>query len=174
MCQKSGWSKNNLATRYGYHNNIVMKKVMAVASIGGHWVQLLRIARPLEENYEITYVSTHEKCATMVEGQRFFQTSDFSRTDAWKLIPSFFKAFRLVWREKPSAIVTTGAAPGLVFLLVGKLLGRRTIWIDSIANAEHLSASGRIASRFASRTYTQWEDLATGKIQYAGNVFGDD
>jgi UDP-N-acetylglucosamine:LPS N-acetylglucosamine transferase len=150
-----------------------MKKVMAVASIGGHWIQLLRIARPMEEHYEMVYVSTHPKCATMVEGQRFHQTADFSRSDAWKLIPSFFKAVKTVWREKPDAIITTGAAPGLVFLMVGKLLGIKTIWIDSIANAEHLSASGRMASRFASRTYTQWKDLATEKIQFAGNVFGN-
>ena len=149
------------------------KKVMAVASIGGHWVQLLRIARPMEEKYEMVYVSNHPKCATMVEGQRFYETEDFSRSDAWKLGPSFFKAVKLVWREKPDAIITTGAAPGLVFLLVGKLLGEKTIWIDSIANAAHLSASGRIASKFASRTYAQWQDLATGKIQYAGNVLGN-
>lgn len=149
------------------------KKVMAVASIGGHWVQLLRIARPMEEKYEMVYVSNHPKCATMVEGQRFYETEDFSRSDAWKLVPSFFKAVKLVWREKPDAIITTGAAPGLVFLLVGKLLGEKTIWIDSIANAAHLSASGRIASKFASRTYAQWQDLATGKIQYAGNVLGN-
>ena len=149
------------------------KKVRAVASIGGHWVQLLRIARPMEEKYEMVYVSNHPKCATMVEGQRFYETEDFSRSDAWKLVPSFFKAVKLVWREKPDAIITTGAAPGLVFLLVGKLLGEKTIWIDSIANAAHLSASGRIASKFASRTYAQWQDLATGKIQYAGNVLGN-
>ena len=36
-----------------------MKKILAVASIGGHWVQLLRIARPLEERYEVVYMSTH-------------------------------------------------------------------------------------------------------------------
>lgn len=146
---------------------------MAVASIGGHWVQLLRIARPMEEHYDMLYVSTHPKCATMVEGQKFYQTTDFSRSDAWRLIPSFFKAVKTVWREKPDAIITTGAAPGLVFLMAGKLIGVKTIWIDSIANAEHLSASGRMASRFASRTYTQWKDLATEKIQYAGNVFGN-
>ena len=146
---------------------------MAVASIGGHWIQLLRIARPMEEHYEIVYVSTHPKCATMVEGQKFFQTTDFSRSDAWKLIPSFFRAIITIRQEKPDAIITTGAAPGLVFLLAGKLLGRKTIWIDSIANTERLSASGRIASWFASRSYTQWEDLATGKIQYAGNVLGN-
>ena len=149
------------------------KKVMAVASIGGHWIQLLRIARPMEEHYEMVYVSTHPKCATMVEGQKFCQTGDFSRSDAWKLIPSVFKAIKTIWQEKPDAIITTGAAPGLVYLFVGRLLGRKTIWIDSIANAEHLSASGRMASKFASRTYTQWKDLATGKIQYAGNVFGN-
>lgn len=149
------------------------KKVMAVASIGGHWVQLLRIARPMEEKYEMVYVSNHPKCATMVEGQRFYETEDFSRSDAWKLVPSFFKAVKLVWREKPDAIITTGAAPGLVFLLVGRLFWKKTIWIDSIANAAHLSASGRIASKFASRTYAQWQDLATGKIQYAGNVLGN-
>ena len=148
------------------------KKVMAIASIGGHWVQLLRIARPMEEKYEMVYVSNHPKCATMVEGQKFYQTADFSRSDAWKLIPSFFKAARIVWRETPDTIITTGAAPGLVFLLVGKLLGIKTIWIDSIANAEHLSASGRVASRFASRTYTQWKDLANDRIFYSGNIFG--
>ena len=146
-----------------------MKKVMAVASIGGHWIQLLRIARPIEEHYEMVYVSTHPKCATMVEGQKYCLTTDFSRSDAWKLIPSFFKALKTIHQEKPDAIITTGAA----YLLAGKLLGRKTIWIDSIANAEHLSASGRMASRFASRTYTQWKDLAVGKIQYAGNVFGN-
>ena len=148
------------------------RKVIAVASIGGHWIQLLRIARPMEEHYEMVYVSTHPKCATMVEGQKYCLTTDFSRSDAWKLIPTFFKAVKIIRKEKPDGIITTGAAPGLVFLLAGKLLGRKTIWIDSIANAEHLSASGRLASKFASRTYTQWKDLATGEIQFAGNVFG--
>ena len=146
-----------------------MKKVMAVASIGGHWIQLLRIARPMEEHYEMVYVSTHPKCATMVEGQKYCLTTDFSRSDAWKLIPSFFKTLKTIHQEKPDAIITTGAA----YLLAGKLLGRKTIWIDSIANVEHLSASGRIASKFASCTYTQWKDLVSGKIQYAGNVFGN-
>ena len=148
-----------------------MKKVMAVASIGGHWIQLLRIARPMEERYKMLYVSTHPKCATMVEGQTYFHTTDFSRADAWKIIPSFLKALKTIRQEKPDAIITTGAAPGVVYILVGKLLGVKTIWVDSVANAGRLSASGRIASKLASRTYTQWEELATDKILYAGSVF---
>lgn len=148
------------------------QKVMAVASIGGHWVQLLRIARPMEKRFDMVYVSTHRKCATMVEGQKFYQTEDFSRSDAWKMIPSFFRMIKLVWQEKPKAIITTGAAPGLMGLLVGWMMRKKTIWVDSIANVEHLSLSGRIASKIASRTYTQWEDLAEGRIVFAGNILG--
>lgn len=149
-----------------------MKKVFAVASIGGHWIQLLRIAKPLEEKYEMVYLCTHPKCETMVEGNKFHLISDYSRWDAWKMIPSFFQLLRIVRKEKPDAIITTGAAPGLMCLLAGKILGRKTIWIDSIANVQHLSASGRIAAKFATRVYTQWKDLATDKIVFAGNILG--
>ena len=65
------------------------------------------------------------------------------------------------------------AAPGLVCVLAGWLLRYKTIWVDSIANAEHLSASGRIARRFASRVYTQWPDLAQEDIVFAGTVWGN-
>ena len=145
---------------------------MAVASIGGHWIQLLRIARPMEGHYEMVYVSTHPKCAIMVEGQKYCLTTDFSRSDAWKLVSAFLKAIKTIRKEKPDAIITTGAAPGLVYLLAGKLFGRKTIWIDSIANVNRLSLSGRIAALFVSRVYTQWQHLATAKIHYAGDIFG--
>ena len=147
-------------------------KIFAAASIGGHWKQLLRIARPLEEQYEVVYASTHPKCATMIGENRFYLMSDFSRQDAWRLIPSFFSLLRILRSEHPDAVITTGAAPGLVCLFVAWILRYKTIWVDSTANAACLSASGRIARSFASRVYTQWPDLAKGGILYAGTVWG--
>ena len=147
-------------------------KILAVASIGGHWIQLLRIAKPMEEQYEVVYLCTHPKCATMVEGHQFIQIEDYSRWDAWKMVPSFFSLLKIIRKEKPDAILTTGAAPGLMCILAGKVLGKKTVWVDSIANVQHLSASGRIATKFASKVYTQWQDLATTRITYAGNIIG--
>lgn len=147
-------------------------KILAVASIGGHWIQLLRIAKPMEEKYEVVYLCTHPKCATMVEGHQFIQIEDYSRWDAWKMVPSFFSLLKIIRKEKPDAILTTGAAPGLMCILAGKVLGKKTVWVDSIANVQHLSASGRIATKFASKVYTQWQDLATTRITYAGNIIG--
>ena len=149
-----------------------MKKVIAAASVGGHWVQLLRISRSMEDRYDMVYLSTHPKCATMVEGQKYYQMKNFSRWDAWKVVPSFIRVLGILLLERPDAIITTGAAPGLVCVMAGKLLGVKTIWVDSIANVEHLSASGRLAKRFASRVYTQWEDLKSNSIVYQGNILG--
>lgn len=147
-------------------------KVFAVASIGGHWVQLLRIAKALEKEFNVVYMSTHEKCATMVEGRVYYSMNDFSRWDFYKMFPELLHSIYIICKEKPSIVITTGAAPGLVCLFAAKICGIRTVWIDSIANVEHISFSGRIASKFASRIYTQWPSLAGNKVIFAGNIFG--
>lgn len=147
------------------------KKIFAAASIGGHWKQLLRITKPMEAQFELVYASNHPKCATMIGGGNFYLMTDFSRKDAWRMVPAFFRLLRILWRERPDAVLTTGAAPGLVCVLVGWLLRCKTIWVDSTANVERLSASGRIARHFASRTYTQWPELAQPDVIYAGNVW---
>lgn len=147
------------------------KKIFAAASFGGHWMQLLRIARPLEKDFEVVYASTQPDCAAMVgEDNTFYVIQDFSRSDAWRLPSSFFRLLRILRRERPDAVLTTGAAPGLVCLMAAWLLRRKTIWVDSIANAAQLSASGRMARRFATCVYTQWPDLARKNVVYAGTV----
>jgi UDP-N-acetylglucosamine:LPS N-acetylglucosamine transferase len=145
-------------------------KILAIASVGGHWVQLLRITKGLRD-VKITYVTTNGNFKNMVEGSNFFSITDGSRWSKLKLILSFLEVFKIIYREKPAVIITTGAAPGLMAILSGKLLGIRTVWIDSVANVDELSMSGKIALKFANRVYTQWPNLATDKIIYAGNVF---
>ena len=149
------------------------KKVLAVASIGGHWMQLLRIVRPLEGVFDVVYVSTHSKCKMLVSGNKFYRMSDFNRWNFWKSLFALFQILFVIVKEKPHTIISTGAAPGLLAIFVGKIFFCDTIWIDSIANVEQLSCCGKIAKNVANHTYTQWPDLANAKVKYAGNIFGD-
>lgn len=147
-------------------------KLLTCASIGGHWVQLQRIVNGLKDDYEISFVSSNEKCRSSVEGHPFYHIRDFTRKNPWWIIPNFFKCLYIIIKEKPKAVITTGSAPCLLCVLAARLLGKKTVWIDSIANVERLSTSGKIASKIASRIYTQWPDLADDKIKYAGNILG--
>lgn len=146
-----------------------MAKIVAVSSVGGHWVQLLRL-QPLFVQHETMYVSTRPEFASTVEENRFDTIPDFNRSNMHNIFLAIMKLYKIIRREKPDFVITTGAAPGLLALIIANALGAKTIWLDSVANVEKLSMSGRIASRFCSRVYTQWPDLAKGKIIYAGNV----
>ena len=108
----------------------------------------------------------------MVCGQKFFLIKDFNRWNFYLIFPTFLQVLKILYKESPDIVISTGAAPGLITLLTAKLLNKKTIWIDSIANVEHLSFSGKIASKFVSQLYTQWEDLSNNKILYKGNIFG--
>ena len=78
----------------------------------------------------------------------------------------------IVRKEKPDGVITTGAAPGLIVLFAAFLMGKQTIWVDSIANVNHLSLCGRVAKKFATKCYTQWEELGKDSVNFAGNVIG--
>ena len=146
-------------------------RVLAIASGGGHWVQLRRL-RPAFEGCDVAYVSTYADYAADVPGSRFYAVADVDRTKLLNLLRTAPQFAAIMLKERPDVVVTTGSMPGLVALAVAKLLTRsRTLWIDSVANCEQLSSSGRQARRFADRWVTQWEQLAGPEgPEYWGSV----
>jgi UDP-N-acetylglucosamine:LPS N-acetylglucosamine transferase len=147
-----------------------MKKIIAISSIGGHWVQLMRL-KPAFENNIVIYVTTSDKYESVVGSDLFYSISDGNKSNIPGLIKCFFQIFRIIKIEKPDFIVSTGAAPGLIAIIIGKLYGAKTIWIDSIANCEKLSLSGKISTLFANKVYTQWSHLEKEKVKFKGRVF---
>ncbi len=144
-------------------------RVLAIASGGGHWVQLLRL-RPAFEGCDISYATVHAASAVDVPGAPFFTFRDASRADWWNFGAVSLQLARVIATVRPDVVVTTGAMPPLAALVLGRLSGARTLWIDSVANSEQLSSSGKIARAFAHRTVTQWPDLATADVPCWGSV----
>jgi hypothetical protein len=143
--------------------------IMAIASVGGHWIELLRIM-PLFRGKNVTFVSNKANLAKTVSNYKFHTVPDASRSSVYKLVKCIVSVSGLILFLRPQVIITTGAAPGLLGIFIGKILGIKTIWIDSIANVDKLSLSGLIALWTADKVYTQWEHLASPKVTYSGNI----
>jgi hypothetical protein len=152
-----------------FNFNMRNANILAIASIGGHWIQLLRLMPLFTEN-TVTFASNKATLKDTIHGHKFHLVPDANKDDKLKLIKCSAAVCWYVLVARPQVIITTGAAPGLLAILMGKILGIKTIWIDSIANVEKLSLSGNIAVRIADRVYTQWAHLATPKIIFSGNV----
>lgn len=133
--------------------------VLAVSSGGGHWLQLCRVAAAWEAARVVT-ACTAEGPAMPGVVARHYRLRDATRWNRWALMVLGLQVGRLMLRERPDVVVTTGAAPGLWALLWGRVVGARTVWIDSLANVQQLSAAGRMARWVATDWWTQWPHLA--------------
>lgn len=146
------------------------KRILAAASGGGHWVQLLRL-RDSFDGFEVVYVSMFDNYSSSVPDSRLYTVPDASRFSKLAFFSVFIKSVIILIKERPFAIVTTGSAPMLSFVFLGRLCGARTLWIDSVANSERMSSSGRLARKIAHCTISQWPEVAAReKVEYWGSV----
>ena len=150
---------------------VTRRRIMAVASGGGHWVQLQRVM-PAFEDHDVTFVTINPTYKTDVPGERVLIVRDSTRCNKLGLIVLGFQILWSLIRVRPHVVVSTGAAPGFMAIVLGRLLGAKTVWLDSIANVEEVSMSGRMVRRWAVLWLTQWPHLATDDgPEYAGRVF---
>jgi len=65
-----------------------------------------------------------------------------------------------LFHPRPDVVVTTGSMPLAIFSIWSKLLGARIVWIDSVAQIDRLSLSGRVMRHVADLCLAQWPDVA--------------
>lgn len=147
------------------------RRVLLVASGGGHWIELTRMSEAFR-NCDCDFVSTVPNLYPPV-GERPVRTiTDSSRDTRMNLLHSIVQIWKIIRETRPDLVVSTGAAPGAVAIILARLRGIQTIWIDSIANSEELSLSCKAVRPFAHLRLTQWPQLAQTRtgIQYFGRI----
>ncbi len=134
-------------------------RILAVASGGGHWIQMLRL-RPAFAGYQVTYVTVGPCDASILGGAKLKLVSDANARTPFRMAWLLLRMAWIVLTVQPHVVITTGAAPGYWAIRFGRWLGAKTVFVDSIANAEKLSMSARLSLKKAHVTLTQWSDLA--------------
>jgi UDP-N-acetylglucosamine:LPS N-acetylglucosamine transferase len=144
--------------------------VLAVCSQGGHLEQMIKILSGF------TQVDNIQLCTTaQLNGipriKKYHSVKDCNRDKPLQTMVCLIQLLFLIIKLRPAVVISTGAAPGLIALLWGKVFGAKTVWIESIANAEKLSMSGDIALKFVDVCLTQWPHLAGDNgPKYLGSV----
>ncbi len=147
-------------------------KLLLVCTNGGHFatMQSLKNFWCVHEREWVTHRSADTLAIEAKEKVHFVHRQD-SR-DLPNLLRNVLPAYRILRSVKPDLIVSTGASVAVPFFYFGKLLGIRTLFIESISRVERPSLSGRLVYPFADEFYVQWEECARRypKAQYRGMV----
>lgn len=137
------------------------RKICFAASSGGHLEQLM-LLRPLYEKYDSYLVTERQNYQCAVRGLPVFYVLPINRTDRFfglKLICNTVKSLMIVIKNRPDAVISTGALAAVPVIFWAKLLGARVIYIESFSKVNSPTLSGRLVYRLADQFYVQWEEM---------------
>jgi UDP-N-acetylglucosamine:LPS N-acetylglucosamine transferase len=145
---------------------------LLVCSPGGHLLQMLRL-RPAWQHLRPTWVTLEaaDSRHLLRESSVVFAHGPTNRS-LRALLANLRLAWRVVRRERPRVILSTGAALAVPFFIVGKLHGCRLVYVESLTRTDGLSLAGRIVYPLASAFFVQWPGAAKGrrKARYVGGL----
>jgi len=156
----------------GYMVTTKKMKICLAASAGGHTSQLLELSESWRGSHTF-WITTASALREMLSkyGQVYI-AGECNREHLLRVIVVLLRCARIVFRERPDVVISTGAAVGCITCFFSKLFGAKVVWIDSITNVERISLSGRLVRPIADLFLVQWPELAKkySNVEYLGAV----
>lgn len=144
-------------------------KICLICSHGGHLSEMLQLMEAFEghETFFVTYDSTRTR-----ELERKYLLRNIG-TNPLSMVQALFSTFRILRKEKPKVIVSTGAEIAIPAFYLAKLFRIKTIFIESWARVIEPSGTGRMVYPVADVFLVQWQRLLTRcgkKAKYEGAI----
>lgn len=133
-------------------------RLALVGSSGGHLAQLVAL-RPLWERYDRFWVTFDtEDARSLLGGERTYWCHHPTNRNLKNLIRNTFLAVRLLGRERPTHLISTGAAVAVPFFYVGRLIGAELIFIETFDRIDSATLTGRFLRPITHHMFVQTSD----------------
>ena len=151
------------------------KKLLMIASSGGHLEEVLAL-RALGEKYDTVLITDKTSYGVKHWQDTLYLLPQVNRRElkSWlSYIGCFFKIFGILSKEKPDAVLSTGAMVAYPALLLAKAMGIKTIFVECMFNVYDTTLTARLSYPFVDLFIVQWEELLKiyPKAVYGGRVF---
>ena len=160
-------------------NKKTKKRVLFISSTGGHLNELLQLS-PLFEKYEYYLVTEKDKANESLKekyGNRLYFLPYGTRAKLFSYIFKYLflciKTIYLYIKLKPKVIITTGTHTAGPMCILGKIFGSKIIYIETFANTNKKTATGRLIYPIADLFIVQWEEMLKiyPKAVYGGSIY---
>lgn len=134
-------------------------KVCLVGSSGGHLTHLymLKDFWKNEDRFWVTFPK--EDAKSLLAEEKVYACHYPTNRNLKNLIKNTFLAFRVLFKEKPDLIISSGAAVAVPFFYLGKLFGAKTIYIEVFDRMDKPTVTGRLIYPVTDKFIVQWEEM---------------
>lgn len=154
-------------------------KIMFISSTGGHYTELMQLKKVIEEcNYHIvtekipTNANLKEKYLNKID-YLMYGTKKTPIKYIFILMLNCVKSLFIYLKVRPQIIITTGTHTAGPMCCIGKILGSKIVYIETYANRNTKTATGRLLYFIADTFVVQWEEMLKlyPKAKYWGGIF---
>lgn len=155
------------------------KKVLFISSTGGHLTELLQL-KPLFSKYDYHIITEKDKTNKDLKNkykERISYLPYGTRSHFFKYIFIYLflilKTIYLYFKIRPKVIITTGTHTAGPMCYLGKIFGSKIIYIETFANINKKTATGKLIYPIADLFIVQWEEMLKlyPKAIYGGAIF---
>ena len=143
-------------------------KLCLVCSHGGHMTELLEL-QSVWAKHDVFYITYPSKRRIPARAFTFENLTE----KPLRVIPMFFQVFRILRNERPDWLISDGAEIAIPVFFAAKLLGLKTMFIESFSRVNSASFTGRVLYPISDVFLVQWPSLLSEygpKARYEGAV----
>ncbi|MDV0429284.1 PssD/Cps14F family polysaccharide biosynthesis glycosyltransferase [Lactiplantibacillus sp. DA1] len=138
---------------------MLKNKICLVGSSGGHLTHLYKL-KPTWEKYDRFWVTFNKEDANdLLINEKVYHCYFPTNRNVWNLIRNTLLAFKLLLKEKPRVIISSGAAVAVPFCYIGKLMGAKIIYIEVFDRIDRPTVTGKLVYPIADEFIVQWDEM---------------
>ena len=134
-------------------------KVCLVGSSGGHLTHLYMLKPFWQEKERFWVTFDKQDAASLLSGEQVYHCYFPTNRNLKNLIRNTILAWKVLGKEKPDLIVSSGAAVAVPFFYLGKLFGAKTVYIEVFDRIDKPTLTGKLVYPVADRFIVQWEEM---------------
>ena len=134
-------------------------KVCLVGSSGGHLTHLYML-KPFWKDKDRFWVTFDKMDAnSILKDEKKYYCYYPTNRNIKNLIRNTFLAIKVLRKEKPDLIISSGAAVAVPFLYLGKLRGAKTVYIEVFDRIDKPTLTGKLVYPITDKFIVQWEEM---------------
>lgn len=148
-------------------------KICFVTSSGGHLTHLMQLKEWWTDKERFWVTFNKEDSRSILKEEKKYWCYFPTNRNIKNLIKNTFLAIRLLRKEKPDLIISTGAAPAIPFFYLGKLLGAKLVYIEVYDRIDKPTITGKLVYPISDLFILQWEEQKRfyPKGEFLGGLF---
>jgi len=133
-------------------------KICFITSSGGHLTHLIQLKEWWKDKDRFWVTFEKEDSTSILKDEKRYWCYFPTNRNVKNLIKNTFLAIKILFKERPDLIVSTGAAPAIPFFYIGKLLGAKVVYIEVYDRIDKPTITGKVVYPISDLFILQWQE----------------